>query len=490
MSNSYVPPPQGPQGPVAPKSSGASLQPDTDIGVNRFLPPDQAVSGALDPEMAALAFARAGAEEADEMEQQRQAAMQAFAQVGYEEAMEAKGAWETSLNVAGSVGKSFGDALFNAGAFIVKSGYGIAAPLEGRSFVEGYEEAASIMEQDTGTRDPGILDVFAAIGKDIGIVDQNEMDVGARADVILRGRLGQAALATETAGFLASFAVGGGANLAKLGAPLGKAAPAVGRLMSKPAERAIAKIMAKSPEEAAAMLSSGKTWQALTSTPEWRKSASMFERTLALGGRNTEDLLTLTGANVVQSYAMSTDAERNRHVATAAYTSPFLLPLGKIGSAMAGKIASAGMDLPTAKLIQGALKEFETGKITAKQLSKQLWSSSNPAMRGLGNAVASSFEGTMFMGLSPEAHDLFAEWMGGDMDAGAKLQAMWLGSVSGVAVTKGLVPGELAPLFKRLRPEANTLDIYIEAHSNKLSANDQILDNAVKNAAFDSIMPA
>tara|TARA_R110002126_G_scaffold291760_1_gene457024 strand:- start:7128 stop:13304 length:6177 start_codon:yes stop_codon:yes gene_type:complete len=465
------------------------LKPDTDLSVNRFLAPEDQVEPSDDDIIAQ--FSAAGLREAQGQDESDQRAIEAFMQSGYQESMRADGFWEHTAAGLGSVGKSFGDAVFNAGAFLVKSAYGavdeFSSPLTGRSFVDGYDDAAMVLEQRTGTKDPGILDIMASMGKIIGVVDEDTIDVGARADVILRGRLGNAALFTETAGFLASFAVGGGANLGKIGAPLGKLGGPVARMMQKPAERAIAKMMAKSPAETMAILESGQAWKVLTSTTEWKKSASMMERTLALGGRNAQDLLSLTGANVVQSYAMSTDDERTRQLAVAAYTSPALLPLGKIGAAFASKIASVGMDLPSAKLLQGALKRLESGEITSKQLSKELWSSSNPAMRGLGNAVASAFEGTMFMGISPEAHDLMAAWMGGDMDSGAKLQALWLASVGGVAATKGLVPADLAPMFKRVRPEANTLDLYIEAHTNKLSANEKTLQDAATRQAQESL---
>ena len=409
-----------------------------------------------------------------------------FAELGFNDSMQAQGFWEHALYGTESVAKSFGDAIFNAGSFAVKVASGVTAPFEGRSFVEGYEEAAMIMESDTGTRDPGLYDVFAAVGKDIGLVNQEEMDVGGRRDEVLRARLGNAALFTETAGFIASFAIGAGANLAKLGAPAGKLAEPLARMMAKPAERALGRMAAKNPAEAAKILESGNAWKILTETTEWTKSATMMERVLFSGGRTAQDMMSLTGANIVQSYAMSKDEDRIKQLAAAASISWALLPIGKVGSLFAKKIAMAGMDLPSADMLRGALKRFESGELSARNLAKELWSSSNPLMRGLGNGVASAFEGSMFMGLSPEAHDLYDEWRAGDMDAGAKLQAMWLGSMAGIAVTKGLVPGELAPLFKRIRPDANTLDIRIQAEAIRRSSNDDLLDAVTTKEAAKS----
>ena len=458
------PQPQGPQGPTKPPSPDAEL-------ANEF--------GAM------------LAEDAQGQDEQLQEDFQWFMQTSYEDSMRAKGFGENLKFGAASVGKTFGDGVSSLLGFAFKSGSSVAAGLSGDGFGHGWDVGAKGLEQGTGSTDPGVVDYSVAIGDIMGLTEREEgVNYGAQADADLRLRLGRAALATETAGFLASFAIGPGAAVGRGGA---RAVDVIGspvaKLMAKPAERAIAKMATTSAEAAQEMIDSGKAWQVLTSTDKWKKSVSMTERSMAWGGRTFQDMLSMTGANVAQSYAMAKDDERMAHLATAAWTSPFMVPISRMGQKISGLVATKGMKRPDAEWLQDAMAKIESGKMTVPQLHKKLWKHANPAMRAAGNMIASSVEGSMFLGLDPHAWELFAKYRAGDMDALADLQAMALGSITGLAVVKGVTPVDLAPMFKRLAPEFNTLSSHIEAETNRRSANDETLNSVVAKVAKDAVPP-
>lgn len=363
--------------------------------------------------------------------------------------------------------KALGDSIANIGVLGAKAAYGVGSMMQGEGFSAGWEQAKQQMQADVGTTNPGVLDLML-VRKD----GETGVSIGEQAQEVLNKRLGNAAIASHTVGNLASFMTGPGAMV-------GRAAAAPARALTTAGSNVLAKAVAKkaglslADDAAQAALKSGRVWDYLSTLPNWQRNAGLVDKLLATAGKSRLDLVGTTAANIAQNYAMSQDDMRLAGIGQTALMSLFAVPFARGGEWIANKIAAYGISPDDAKIVTRAFADMEAGKISYRELDRALRQSTSPSLRFLANGVAGAAEGTAFTMISPDAWDLHAKWQAGDEDAGAQLMAMLLGSAGGVVLGKQLVPPDLAPLFKTLRPDQNVLSTYIEAAANRKVAQQQ-----------------
>lgn len=378
---------------------------------------------------------------------------------------EAQGFWENAGYQVAAGAKAAADSITHIGTLAAKSLAGAESMVGGGSFGEGYEAARQQMRMDIGTTDPGAMEVVESLARKMGLASSEGPSVGRQTDDLIQRRLGTSAVVGQTVGSLLSFAAGPGAAMGKMGAqvarPLANVAGRVGRAVGKTA-----------PLQAAGQAAS-TTWAAIGSTPGFRHVTGIIDRSVAAVGRSNVQLLETTAANIAQSYAMAPDDQRLQGAILAAKMSPFMVPIARAGEVLASRVAGLRLSGSQASTIREAFDAAEAGKISLPQLDAAIRANSSTAMRGLANGIAGTAEGTAFMAMDPSAWDELKKWQGGDADAGARLLGMWAGTALGVVMTKGLVTQDLAPLFRTVRPDANTLTTYIEAERNKRLAQQE-----------------
>jgi len=415
---------------------------------------------------------------------------------GAAKAEEAKGFGENLLFQASAAAKTAGDGVLNIvhGTHKLMAGLGGAAAsgMSGEGFGKGWDwgiqDVREQLRKQYGSEDPSILDAMTTLwnggvpqsidvfNPETGTVEP--MSVGRAGDDLIQRRLGNMAALGQTVGMLASFATGPGAAI-------GNRVSAASRIVTGRLEEAIAKSLAKGAglkgEQAATAfsqaVSKGDALTVLGQMPGWKQAATGYQKALRLGGRTFTESLDLTAANVVQSYAVAKDADREHGMIAAAATSWLASPLAKLGQKMGERILTSGVlrSPEQTKALAAIYGDLATGRMTVKAADDLLARVMPTTGRTLlANSLTASIEGTAFLALPqpqvsvngekmPDAWDLWKQWQAGDSGAGTALFSMWVGSVAGIAATKYAVPQHLAPMFKSLRPDLNTLKIHMEA---------------------------
>jgi hypothetical protein len=399
-------------------------------------------------------------------------------------AQEARGFTEHVGNHLGNAAKAFGDGTTLLFASAFKGGGALASGVSGQGFGNGWESNARLLEHQFGSRDPSIVDLYGAATGDIR---QDGLSLGQRADRHIQQRLGNAAIASQTVGHLLSFATGPGAAL-------GRGAARVAAPMAGAAERAMAKAVSRGVPGADLALRNGDVWRFLTQSPEWQRTASILERTLAQAGPTVgafargkgPDLVGATAANIAQSWAMTPDAEKSNATIAAAFLSPFLIPIARAGERLGGSVMRLGMGEEQAKRLHAAYGKLERGEIGLQQLDDELRIAVPTISRIAGGAVvAPAVEGSAFLMLDPGARDELQKYLAGDSDAGARLLASWLGTAAGISAIKHSIPHNLIPFFKGVQPDANSLSTFIEAEANRRA----LTEKPPEDQGLDGITP-
>lgn len=373
-------------------------------------------------------------------------------------AAEAQGLEHITYGVGAGL-KAFGDAVTNMGMAAFKGMAALESGIQGKGFAEGWDSVNRMSEQGYGTTDPSILDVWHGAG----LTDLT----GKQADETINKRLGSEAIAWQTVGNLASFMVGPGAAVAQGGAKV--AAPLAGF-----AERAIGRAVSRGTPGAAEALKTGKVWEFLAKSPEWQKTAGILARTGAFAGRHTGETIQVAAANAAQSGLMTPDDQKVDAALMAGALAPFMLPIARAGERLGGLVMQGGMDDAMKRNLLGGYRALERGDIGLEQLDDIVKANTGWKTRALGQTfVAPAIEGSAFMFLDPHAREEAQKWLAGDSDAGSRLLAMWLGTAVGVAASKHMVPNNLIPFFKAVRPEANSLQTWIDAETNKQLAREK-----------------
>lgn len=379
-------------------------------------------------------------------------------------AQEARGFWENAKWQGAAVAKEFGDSVMNIGSTAAKLIGGVEGMIEGQGFGAGWENVAQSFEQTMGTRNPGVMEFGARIAGELGI--PSDVSVGKKTDELIDKRLGNYAAAGRGLGTVLSFATGPGAAVGRGAAGLTRPVAQVGeRMLAK----AVGRTLGVADDATNALVSQGRAWDYFAQTARMQDVMGLRQQLLQAIGRNANDILSTTAANVAQAYAMSDDDQRMGGVLTAAYMSPFMVPIARMGQAAERAIMEGGLGGAEAAAIRNAVASFERGELGPTAVQRAIAKAVGPGRRFLASAiVAPAIEGTAFMGLDPNAIDLAGKWWGGDADAGAQLAAMMIGTTTGLAVAKYGFPDHLAPMWKAYRPDLNRLDrIYTEAEAAK-----------------------
>ncbi len=419
-----------------------------------------------------------------------------LASIGYGKSQRASGFFENATFQASAVAKTYGDGVLNivhgTHKLMAGLGSGLALGMSGEGFGKGWDwgiqDVREQLRRKYGNEDPSILDSMTTLwnggvpktvdvfNPETGTVEP--MSVGRAGDDLIQRRLGNMASLGQTVGMLASFATGPGAMI-------GNRVSAASRIVTGRLEEAIAKSLAKGVglkgEQAATAFSQavakGDALTVLGQMPGWKQAATGYQQALRLGGRTFTESLDLTAANVVQSYAVAKDADREHGMIAAAATSWLASPLAKLGQKMGERIMTIGVlrSPEQTKALAAIYGELATGRMSIQAADEMLARVMPTTGRTLlANSLTASIEGTAFLALPqpqvsvngekmPDAWDLWKQWQAGDSGAGTALFSMWVGSVAGIAATKYAVPQHLAPMFKSLRPDLNTLKIHMEA---------------------------
>lgn len=384
---------------------------------------------------------------------------------GRELSREARGFGENLYWQSASAAKTAADSITHAATTAVKLVGGVGGLVDNGSFGEGWQSVGRDLQATTGTSDPGVFELWEGIGRSIGLGDDN-VDIGASSDRLINERLGRSRVLGDTIGSLMVFAHTPG---------IGEMGAKVAKPMANVLERGLAKAAAKrGGVEVAEALKTGNAWEVLAQSPEWKKAAGLIGKGEAFLGRNVQDLVGATAANIAQSYAISTDDDRSRALVGALVMSPFMVPIARLGESIGSAVLAKGIDRESAAVVKKAFQDVEAGRISMPEMDRIMRSSTSPVTRGLANAIAGAAEGTAFFGLSlatdKDVWNLAKQWQSGDADAGAELFLTWMGTAAGVAGAKMASPGQYIPFWKALRPDLNTLDTYVDAEANKRAA--------------------
>lgn len=344
-------------------------------------------------------------------------------------------------------------------------------------FTKGYRQIEDTLLKEMGATDPDSIDTAHYVARKMGLIpDSSPINAGQVADELIAKRLGADAVYSQTVGFMASFMTAPGRALGEAGAEMTMP-------LSRVAERWLAKKAIDDPKLAQKILDSGDIWSAIASTPKWKETATMMQRMAAAGGKNAKDVIGTTGANILQSYAMSSDDERVNQMIAAAWMSPFMVPVARVGQRIGESIITGGMSKAASDRLISAFNKWSSGKMTAKELDTIAKQSSPVMVRGMASAVTSAFEGTAFTMLTPDAQEMFGKWLDGDSDAGADLLRLFASTSMGVAATKFAIPTNLAPMFKQLRPDINNLRLRMDAEANRLASEQLAKERGIDNSA-------
>jgi len=391
----------------------------------------------------------------------------AFGDAAIEKGAEARGFWQNARYQFDQFGVALGDSVAHLGTFALKSAAlaGSMNVLEPGTISERWTRTqADLKDAFTsafGTEDPGVLDLV--YGPFFSREELGGQTVSGNVDQLLKARLGSSAAFGEAAGVIASFATGPGALI-------GRGGSAAVRPFIQPVEKALAKRLARGaiegidPRIVGAAMRSGTPLSALAKLPEWAAQASRTQKIMSMGGRYLSDTMSTTASIVAQSYVMSKEDERNNAAMMALMTGPIVAPLAATGQKLAEKIMTGTLSKSQAKAIGSVYDDLVNGVIDPKMADEMIAAVGGAGGRKVAaNAVSSAFEGTAFTWMTPHTWSDFGDWLDGDSEAGARLAASWAGSVAGIAVLKHSVPAELAPMFKKLRPDVNTLKLRAEA---------------------------
>lgn len=389
------------------------------------------------------------------------------------ESMRPKTTWDHVVDFslhAVNAATAVADATAHLGTFASKLGAGAASLVSGEGFGAGYDAMSELYRQKTGTKDPGFLDLGNNILRAVGIDTGRTPTAGVELNSYMRKQLGDQLIYSQTVGNIVSMGSGLGARVANMAA-----AP-----ISKAVGKALVKAQAKKAgvlfDDAAKLAKDGRVWDVIASSPQWMKTAGIVDKMMVAAGRKKLDLLGNAAGNIAQSYLMSPDDERLRGALAAGLITPFAVPIARIGQDIANRILARGVTGEAAERASALMREFGEGNIGLKELDAELSGLMSSGRKVFAGATASAFEGTAFTMLQPESYTELKKFMQGDMDAGARLLGMLASTAGGVAALRGLgagIPMDLAPMFKTLRPDLNTLDLYIEAEANARRLREQ-----------------
>jgi len=381
-----------------------------------------------------------------------------MAEVGQADSQEARGVWENIKWQGAATAKTIGDSFVNVASLLHKTGGGVVGLVQGEGFGSGWENVRQHYKNLYGTTDPSIMDLGAGFGYygDSGLYKS----VGEKADVEISKRLGRSEMFGRAVGGVVSFAVPGG--------PIGKASTVaskpIGRVAERILETAALKAANVGDDAARALIESGRGLEFLARNPGMNTALST---TLATAGRTAAQMATTTGAFVSQAYAISPDSERAKAAQHAAMIAPFMLPIAQLGESLGQTVSQLGLSPQKMQQLRTSYQSFESGQISYNALTNQISRTMGMPRRMAANMVAAPFESSAFMAMDPNAWDLLQKGLGGDADAWADLQMMWLGTTAGITATKGLVPHDSAAFWKSFRPDANKLETYLQADQNR-----------------------
>ena len=393
----------------------------------------------------------------------------------------AQGVGEHLAVGAGAFLKSLGDAMANSGTFSLKVLGGVAELNNPNSlgrylggdgpnpFSKGYEGIATGLEQQFGTRDPGVMDLMSGgqqmadprfgVGPKLPTLSQ-------AADQAIHERLGGWEALPNTMGFLTSFAIGPGAMVG--GAATQISAP-LARVASNAAGRVALKMTGASKQYADELISQGRAWEVLAKSPNFSPAVNAATSLMASRGKNIRDFMDMTAANVAQSYAMETDATRD-HAATAAMMlSVPMFAANKVGNSVRNLLTGKMLSSQQKTVVADGLEQFNSGKIGLQELDKLIRKTA-PMKSGLASVVSGALEGTSLTFMSQDARDTYQKWMAGDPEAGAALMGSLLGTGGMIAFLKHQVPLDILPHIKAARPDLNRLTTLIEADAARKAA--------------------
>lgn len=392
----------------------------------------------------------------------------AFGDAAIEKGAEARGFWQNARYQFDQFGVALGDSVAHLGTLAVKSSVGAVGALDfsqpGTIADRWTQTQADLKKAFTdafGASDPGVLDLV--YGPFFSREELGGQTVSGNVDQLLKARLGSAAAFGEAAGVIASFATGPGAMV-------GRGGSAAVRPLIAPVEKALAKRLARGaiegvdPRVVGAAMRSGTPLAALAKLPEWAAQASRTQKIMSMGGRYLSDTMSTTAGLVAQSYATSKESERDNAAMMGLMMGPIVAPLAAAGQKLAERIMTGTLSKAQSKAIGAVYDDLVNGAIDPKMADEMIAAVGGAGGRKVAaNTIASAFEGTAFTWMTPHTWSDFGDWLDGDSEAGSRLAASWIGSVAGIAVTKHAVPGELAPMFKKLRPDVNTLKLRAEA---------------------------
>lgn len=373
---------------------------------------------------------------------------------------------EDLFYVSANAARSFADQAANLFTGAVKVGGGIGSWATGEGFAKGYEFMRQEMQSGTGTTDPGALDIVESIGRQIGALPD---DGGPTAGVRFKEKTAQ----RISEGWQAFSEVGGAAVgfMVGPGAALGRGAESGSKLVSDWATRVAVRASASRAGIAREMvdtaISQGRGWEVLASMPQWQKNAGIVERMMGGVANANMRLVDTTAANIAQAYAMAPDDQRMAAARAAALSSPFGVPFARLGQRLASGIATKAIGIEDAKAIKSAFDSVGRGEMSLPQLDKFIREHSSAGVRATAHIVSGLAEGIGVSTMDPQVFEELRKAASGDMEAFPRLLGMWSAGVIGVIAGKGLLPGDLSPMFRTLRPDLNTLSTYIEAETNK-----------------------
>ena len=396
-----------------------------------------------------------------------------MAGVGYELSQSEKPLYSKALDFGEAVAKSAADGVAHLASLAFRSSMAFAQLRKGSLSGAGqaWDTSGQILKDLTGTESPGALDFVSALPgmPKAQVFDPytgklREVTYSEAADQSLQSSIGNLKIAADAIGMVASFA----------GAPgraLGEVGQAAARPLGQAVERSIAKTLLKDaarrelvdPETIDRLISSGRGLELLAKMPEWRASAGTAKALFNLGGRNITDIMSTGAANMVQAYGLLPDEQRFEGAWLGAVTAPLAVPLARVGDRLAQKVMAWRLTPDQAQAAKNVYRSLEDGRLSMQKAVQQ-WNNIVPHVNRAGAAIMSgAFEGTSMMMLDPSAWDLTWRWADGDSEAGAQLLAMLAGSAAGTAAIKYGIPMEMAPLFRELRPDINTLDTVLWA---------------------------
>lgn len=394
------------------------------------------------------------------------------ADMGRQAVGEAQGWGEQALFHGLNFSKSLADGTANLGGLVWQGLRAAGSTIADFDPAEGWEAGAQDIERLTGSRSPSFLD-YADLGISAVTGQPRMKGLGEETEKMIQERLGRGALFSGAAGTLASFATGPGALVGKVGAKA--AAP-----LAHVAERYIARSVAKGAmtrEAADALISSGQFWTSYAK--DLGPGVGIYKRLLAAGGRNVETLFGVTAGNVLQSYALGGEDQRVDGAISALVTSPFLVPISRLGSSLANWATKNSISPDDARAAMGIYDRMAKGELSPSAANNAFREVLPRHYRALNALISGAFEGTAFTALDPQGKERWAKAIGGDTDAMKELLLTAAGSVTGLAAIKYGMPADLAPMFRQIRPELDTLQLRIEAEAVKQAAE------AVKQAPQD-----